>query len=167
METADIILNHKQINSKIKRLAWQIYENNMDEPVLWLAGIDERGMYVAELLKKELSSISNQELRLVNILVDRKNFEPAFYSEFDTDDLKDAVFIVIDDVLNTGKTMFSAMLPLVRRQVAKIQVAVLASRNHRLFPVRADFVGISMATTLQEHLDFDNSNAENLILQLS
>ena len=167
MGTADIILNHRQISSKLVRLAWQIYENNMDEQVLWLAGIDERGMYMAELLKKELAVIGHQDLRLINILVDRKNFEPSLYSDYAVDDLKNAVIIVVDDVLNTGKTMFSAMLPLVQRQVSKIQVAVLASRNHRLFPVRADFVGISMATTLQEHLSFDNSNPADLTLTLS
>jgi pyrimidine operon attenuation protein/uracil phosphoribosyltransferase len=59
------------------------------------------------------------------------------------------------------------MLPMLQHQVAKIQVAVLASRSHRLFPVRADFVGISMATTLQEHLNFDNSNPADLKLTLS
>ncbi|MCC6818171.1 MAG: phosphoribosyltransferase [Bacteroidia bacterium] len=167
METADIILNHRQIKSKIVRLAWQIYENNMDESVLWIAGIDERGMHIAEMIQYELSLISNQELRLLNIVIDRKNFEPAFYSDFEIEVMKDAVVIVVDDVLNSGKTMFSAMLPLIRRQVVKIQVAVLASRSHRLFPVKADFVGISMATTLQEHLNFDNSNPDNLNLTLS
>lgn len=165
--TSDIILNHRQISSKITRLAWQIYENNMDETVLWIAGIDERGMYIAEMVKNELSKISSQELRLINIVIDRKNFEPNYFSEFDIAELKNSVLILVDDVLNSGKTIFSAMLPLVQRQVAKIQVAVLAARSHRLYPVRADFVGISMATTLQEHLDFDNSNPEDLKLFLS
>lgn len=165
--TSDIILNHRQISSKITRLAWQIYENNMDETVLWIAGIDERGMYIAEMVKNELSKISSQELRLINIVIDRKNFEPNYFSEFDIAELKNSVLILVDDVLNSGKTIFSAMLPLVQRQVAKIQVAVLAARSHRLYPVRADFVGISMATTLHEHLDFDNSNPEDLKLFLS
>lgn len=167
METADIILNHRQIKSKIIRLAWQIYENNMDEQVLWIAGIDERGMHIAEMIKDELSRISAQELRLMNIVIDRKNFEPTYFSEFDVENLKDGVVIVVDDVLNSGKTIFSALLPLVRRQAAKIQVAVLASRSHRLFPVKADFVGISMATTLQEHLNYDNASLEDLKLTLS
>ncbi len=165
--TTDIILNHRQITSKIKRLAWQIYENNMDESVLWIAGIDVRGMVIAELIKNELSAISHQELKLVNIIIDRKNFEPNYFMEEDPSSLKDGVVIVIDDVLNSGKTIFSAMMPLLRYQVAKIQVAVLASRSHRLYPVRADFVGISMATTLQEHLSFDNSNPQDLQLKLS
>lgn len=165
--TTDIILNHRQITSKIKRLAWQIYENNMDESVLWIAGIDVRGMVIAELIKAELALISPQELRLINVVIDRKNFEPNYFMDNDTIDLKDGVVIVIDDVLNSGKTIFSAMMPLLRYQVSKIQVAVLASRSHRMFPVRADFVGISMATTLHEHLSFDNSNPADMQLKLS
>jgi pyrimidine operon attenuation protein/uracil phosphoribosyltransferase len=165
--STDLILNHRQITSKITRLAWQIYENNMDETVLWIAGIDKRGMDIADLIIAELSKISHQELRIMNIVIDRKNFEPNFFSDHSLSDLKDAVVIVVDDVLNSGKTIFSAMLPMLQHQVAKIQVAVLASRSHRLFPVRADFVGISMATTLQEHLNFDNINPQDLKLTLS
>lgn len=165
--STDLILNHRQITSKITRLAWQIYENNMDEPTLWIAGIDQRGMDIAELIKTELSKISQQQIRVMNIVIDRKNFEPNFFSDHSLSDLKDAVVIVVDDVLNSGKTIFSAMLPMLQHQVAKIQVAVLASRSHRLFPVKADFVGISMATTLQEHLNFDNSDSTDLKLTLS
>ena len=165
--STDLILNHRQITSKITRLAWQIYENNMDETVLWIAGIDKRGMDLADLILAELSKISHQEIRVMNIVIDRKNFEPNFFSDHALSELKDAVVIVVDDVLNSGKTIFSAMLPMLQHQVAKIQVAVLASRSHRMFPVRADFVGISMATTLQEHLNFDNVNPQDLKLTLS
>jgi pyrimidine operon attenuation protein/uracil phosphoribosyltransferase len=165
--STDLILNHRQITSKITRLAWQIYENNMDETVLWIAGIDKRGMDIADLIIAELSKISHQELRIMNIVIDRKNFEPNFFTDHALTELKDAVVIVVDDVLNSGKTIFSAMLPMLQHQVAKIQVAVLASRSHRMFPVRADFVGISMATTLQEHLNFDNINPQDLKLTLS
>jgi pyrimidine operon attenuation protein/uracil phosphoribosyltransferase len=160
------ILNHRQIASKIKRLAWQIYENNMDESTLWIAGMDQRGQYIAEKIIRELSQISPQAIRHIHVMIDRNTFEPTYITDHHMEDLKDGVLILIDDVLNTGKTMISAMLPLVQKQVRKIQVVVLASRSHRLFPVKADYVGISMATTMQEHLLFDNADENDLKLVL-
>lgn len=162
-----LILNHRQLAYKIKRLAWQIYENNMDEPVLWIAGIDARGMYIANRIAHELSGIGGQDLKILSIKINRQTFEADYTSEHDLGGLRDATVILVDDVLNSGKTIISAMLPLVAKQVKKIQVVVLASRSHRKFPVKADYVGISMATTLQEHLSFDNSDEQNLKLFLN
>ncbi len=161
------ILNHRQIANKLTRLAWQIYENNMDETVLWIGGIDERGIYLAEKIAAQLSSISTQKIQMMKVSIDRQSFEPTYMSDQQVEELKDGVLILVDDVLNTGKTIISAMLPLVGRKVRSIQVAVLASRSHRMFPVKADYVGISMATTLQEHLLFDNSDEGDLKLVLT
>jgi pyrimidine operon attenuation protein/uracil phosphoribosyltransferase len=162
-----MVLNHQQIASKLKRLAWQIFENNMDEQVLWIAGIDKRGIYLAEIIASELARISPQKINSMKVLIDRQSFEPTYVSDHHIDEMKDGVLVLVDDVLNTGKTIISAMLPLIPKQVRSIQVAVLASRSHRMFPVRADYVGISMATTLQEHLLFDNSNEGDLKLVLT
>jgi pyrimidine operon attenuation protein/uracil phosphoribosyltransferase len=161
------ILNHHQISNKLTRLAWQIYENNMDEKVLWVAGIDKRGIYLAEKIAAELSRISSQKINMLRVMIDRQSFEPTYISDHHIEELKDGALILVDDVLNTGKTIISAMLPLIPKQVRSIQVAVLASRSHRMFPIRADYVGISMATTLQEHLLFDNSDEGNLKLELT
>lgn len=162
-----LILNHRQLAYKIKRLAWQIYENNMDEATLWIAGIDARGMYIAGRIADELSVIGGQELKILSIQINRQTFEADYTSQHHLDGLKDETVILVDDVLNSGKTIVSAMMPLVSRQAKKIQVVVLASRSHRKFPVKADYVGISMATTLQEHLSFDNSDEQNLKLFLN
>lgn len=167
MMTSDIVLNHQQIKDKIKRLAWQIYENNMDARFIWVAGIDDRGNFLAGLISDELKKICDKEIKSLHLVIDRLNYEPSFFSEFDLSELKDSDVVLVDDVLNTGKTICGAMLPLFRRQVAKLQLAVLASRNHRLYPVQPDFVGISMATTLQEHLRFDMSDVDNLSLSLT
>jgi pyrimidine operon attenuation protein/uracil phosphoribosyltransferase len=167
MSQSAIILNHKQITHKIKRLAWQIYEDNMESNLLYIAGVDNRGMYLAEQIASELRLISDLKVELINIVIDRNNFEPSFFSECNMADIKEQSLVVVDDVLNTGKTLISAFLPLLQRQVAKIRIAVLASRSYRAFPVNADFVGISMATTLQEHLLFDDSNPQDLKLILN
>jgi pyrimidine operon attenuation protein / uracil phosphoribosyltransferase len=161
------ILDHRQIGNKLKRLAWQIYENNMDETTLWIAGIDKRGIYLSEKIAAELAQISPQKINMMKVLIDRQSFEPTYMSDHHIEELKDGVLILVDDVLNTGKTIVSAMLPLVAKQVKRIHVVVLASRSHRMFPVKADYVGISMATTLQEHLLFDNANENDLKLVLT
>lgn len=166
-QSSDIILNHKQISHKLTRLAWQVYENNMDEAVIWIAGIDQRGMYIANRIANELAKISEQKIQIMQIELDPSSLEPSYHSSDSMDNLNNETIILVDDVLNTGKTLMMAMMPLVSKKVRKIQVAVLASRSHRMYPIRADFVGISMATTLQEHLNFDNSNETDLKLILN
>lgn len=166
-QSSDIILNHKQISHKLTRLAWQVYENNMDEAVIWIAGIDQRGMYIANRIANELAKISEQKIQIMQIKLDPSSLEPSYHSSDSMDNLNNETIILVDDVLNTGKTLMMAMMPLVSKKVRKIQVAVLASRSHRMYPIRADFVGISMATTLQEHLNFDNSNEADLKLILN
>ena len=166
-QSSDIILNHKQISHKLTRLAWQVYENNMDEAVIWIAGIDQRGMYIANRIANELAKISEQKIQIMQIELDPSCLEPSYHSSDSMDNLNNETIILVDDVLNTGKTLMMAMMPLVSKKVRKIQVAVLASRSHRMYPIRADFVGISMATTLQEHLNFDNSNEADLKLILN
>ncbi len=165
-QTPTLILTHAQIVNKLKRLAWQIYENNMDERKLWIAGIDARGQYIAKQIVNELKQISGQNICHLDIQLDRQTFEPKFITNDDFDDLENAVVVIVDDVMNSGKTIVSSFLPFINRHVKKIEVAVLASRSHRLYPVRADYVGISMATTMQEHLRFDNADADSLRLIL-
>jgi pyrimidine operon attenuation protein/uracil phosphoribosyltransferase len=166
-QSSDIILNHQQISHKLTRLAWQVYENNMDEAVIWIAGIDQRGMYIAKIIASELAKISEQKIQIMQIELDSVTLEPSYQSDCSMDNLSHETIVLVDDVLNTGKTLMMAMMPLVSKKVRKIQVAVLASRSHRLYPIRADFVGTSMATTLQEHLNFDNSDEADLKLILN
>lgn len=166
-QSFNTILNHKQISHKLTRLAWQVFENNMDESVIWIAGIDHRGAYIAKRIADELAKISNQSIQMMHVQLDPVSLQANYSSNASMDNLKNETIVLVDDVLNTGKTMMMAMMPLLSKNVRKIQVAVLASRSHRMYPVRADFVGISMATTLQEHLNFDNSDEADLKLTLN
>lgn len=166
-QSSTVILTHNQITNKLKRLAWQIFENNMDEERLWIAGIDERGQFIAQQIINELHQInSDLPLSRLDIRMDRNTFEPQFITDDDFEDLENAAIVIVDDVLNSGKTIVSSFLPLLSRKVKRVEVAVLASRSHRLYPIKADYVGISMATTLLEHLHFDNSDPQNLKLIL-
>ncbi len=160
------ILNHSQISHKIKRLAWQMYENNMETTEIWIAGIDERGGFLANLIANELKQIGTLDVKQFSIQLNRENYEPLFISEHSLDNLANKTVVIVDDVLNSGKTIMCCLLPLLEKKVSKIEVAVLASRSHKKFPIKADYVGISMATTLQEHLLFDNTNPQDLKMVL-
>ncbi len=160
-----IILNHEQILRKIKRLAWQIFENNMELSNVFIGGIDQRGQFIAHLIANELKSISNFESIEFNVELNRETFEPTF--SIDINQFQNQRVIIVDDVMNSGKTTLHCLIPIVKSGAAKLELLVLASRSHRKYPIKPDYVGISMATTIQEHLLFDISNKDNITLTLS
>jgi pyrimidine operon attenuation protein/uracil phosphoribosyltransferase len=156
------LLSDFQIRQKLKRMAYQIVENNMQSEVLFIGGIGERGGYIAELLCKELTSINNLKLTKFDIKVTEGNI---IFSR----DLKDLVgksLILVDDVLNTGKTLMQVLVEVSNFAPDKIETCFLAQRSHRKYPVKGDYVGISLATTFQEHIYFDASDKEKLRVYL-
>ena len=144
------ILDQAIAEKKLHRMALEIAENNMDEKSIILAGIRESGSVVAKCIQQILSGISNLQAELISIDLDkRKPKEVTLSSKMD---FNDKVIIVIDDVANSGKTLLYAMKPFLDFQPKKIQALVLVARSHNSFPVYPDYVGISIATTLQEHI---------------
>jgi pyrimidine operon attenuation protein/uracil phosphoribosyltransferase len=144
------ILDAEMVLRKLKRLAFEIAERNYDEHQLFFAGIRESGYQMAELLAKEVMEISNIHVELVAIILDKKfpveislNREIGFNNQS---------IVIIDDVANSGKTMAYALKPFLAYQPKKIQTLVLVERTHKTFPVQADYVGLSVATTLEEHI---------------
>jgi pyrimidine operon attenuation protein/uracil phosphoribosyltransferase len=149
------VLNHATIEKMIKRMAYQIYENNFGEKYLTIVGVSSRGFELAKIIKGELDKISNLKSELVEISIDKNNpsaettvLNPANFN------IKGTVLIV-DDVLNTGKTLVYAALPFVNVKTLKLQIAVLVDRNHRKFPVSADYTGTKLNTTFQEHVSIE------------
>lgn len=150
-----LVLNNDQIQKKIHRLAFQIYESFLEEKELVIAGINGNGYELAKILCQELQAISPIHCILVEILIDKQQPSAAGTQLKQGDAiLRDKPVLIVDDVLNTGKTMVYAVSAFIREGSSLIRTAVLADRNHKNFPIAADFVGISMATTLQEHLNF-------------
>lgn len=148
------ILNDAQVKQILKRLAYQVYENNFNEKELVIAGIEGRGVQVATMLCAELESISKIRLLTTDIVMDKSNPAGKQIVLSNTSlDVKDKVVIVADDVLNTGKTLLYSLIPLVKDKARKIQTLVLVDRNHKSFPVSADYIGTALSTTLQEHIE--------------
>jgi pyrimidine operon attenuation protein / uracil phosphoribosyltransferase len=148
------ILNDRKIRQKIRRLAYEILENNYEEAEIILAGINNNGMSFARLLFDQLSSITKQQLTLTHILLNPANpLESEVRIDLPAPSLQGKVIIVVDDVANTGRTIFYACKPLLETLPKKIEVAVMVDRTHKSFPVKVDYFGLSLATTLLENID--------------
>ena len=148
------ILDERQIKQKIKRLAIQILENNIDEPEIILAGINNNGMGFAKMIYKHLSKLSEAKITLTSIRLSPANpLESEVLIDMPLDDIKQKTIIIIDDVANTGRTIFYAMKPLFNILPKKVEVAVLVDRKHKSFPILVDYVGLSLATTMKESID--------------
>jgi len=143
------ILSKEVVEKKLHRMAFEILENNIDEKEIILAGIRESGSVVAKVIQKMLGEISAIKTELITITLDKN--EPTNVSLSKTFGFNGKVIVVIDDVSNSGKTLLYALKPFIDSHPKKIQTLVLVERTHTSFPVRPDYVGLSIATTLQEH----------------
>lgn len=148
------ILNDRQIAQKVKRLAIEILEHNFGEEELILAGINNNGMVFSELLLQELTKISNMPITVTRIKLNPANpLASDIILEMPPEAVKDKVLIIVDDVANTGRTIFYAIKPILEVLPKKVEVAVLIDRSHKSFPIRVDYYGLSLATTLKNNID--------------
>jgi pyrimidine operon attenuation protein/uracil phosphoribosyltransferase len=158
---SNLILNKKQTQQKIKRIAFEIYEQNFRLKEIIIAGIFDKGYLFAQLLEKELTEISKIKVMLVKVTVDKASpLQSEIKLDVDIKQLKNKTIILTDDVLNTGRTLAYSLKPFLNIEASKLQTAVIVDRNHKLFPVSADYVGYSMATTLKESIEVDFSKSK-------
>ncbi len=150
--TNNIILNYNEINHKIRRIAFQIYESNVNETEVVLAGIDSNGYILAKKLKNVLQKISPIKPVLCKVSIDKKQPWAAIKTSITTEDYKHKSLVLIDDVLNSGTTLIYGVKHFLDVPLKQFKTAVLINRNHKKYPVKADFKGISLSTSLQEHV---------------
>lgn len=144
------ILSGEVANKKLRRMAYEILEHNADEKGIILAGIREHGSVIAKCIQKILAEISELRTELISLSLDKK--KPADVQLEPHVNLNDKVVILVDDVSNSGRTLTYALKPFLQSHPKKIQTLVLVERRHTAFPVQPDYVGLSVATTLQEHI---------------
>lgn len=144
------ILNRDAARRTLRRMAFEIAEANADEPGLVIAGIEGNGALLAQNLVAELQQIIQTPIRFITIGIDKR--EPLQVTISENRNWNGAVIIVVDDVSNTGKTLLYALKPFLLFQPKKIQTLVLVERSHKLFSIQPDYVGLSLSTTLQEHI---------------
>jgi len=155
------VLNHKQVGQKITRMAFEIYERNLHASGgMVVAGITGMGTILAHLLATELRRISPLQVEEVEVLLDKQAVTATDVQLSSPIALKGKTIILVDDVLNTGKTLVYALKPFLEHEVEKMEIAVLVNRSHGLFPVKPDYTGFELATTFTEHIrvDFSGNN---------
>ncbi len=157
---SDVILDHTKIEHIIRRIAYQIYESNADESEVILAGIYENGYVFAQKIKKVLEKISPLQVGLCKVTMNKKQPIDNVTSEMAPEDFKDKSIVVIDDVLHSGSTLIYGVNYFLQMPLKRIKTVVLIDRSHKQFPVKADFKGISLSTSLNESVKviFEKNN---------
>ncbi|QEC54809.1 phosphoribosyltransferase family protein [Flavisolibacter ginsenosidimutans] len=155
-QTRTMILDEDGVKRKIKRMALEIAEQNAGEKEIVLAGIVGNGETVARCVAAELKNLASIATTLITVQLNKRNL-----AEVDIEPnlaLANKIIIIADDVANTGKTMLYALKPFLNSSPKKIQTLVLVERSHKLFPVHTDYTGLSIATTLQEHITVERED---------
>ena len=157
-----LILSNRQIQQRIDRIAYQIYENNYQEKEIIVAGIAKNGYILAERISEKLSEISPIKVKLAQIALNKKEpLSGKVKVNISEKEMKGKVVIVVDDVLESGRTMIYGIDPFLKSSVKRLTTVVLVDRAHHSYPIKADFVGISLATTMQEHIDVELNGGKN------
>ncbi len=161
------LLDQRQIKQKIKRLAYEILEHNYKEKELIFVGINNTGTRFAQMLVSELSTLTEMKLSQTRLQINpAAPLDSEIVIEKPLSELKNKVVILVDDVANTGRTLFYAFKPLLEILPKKIEVAVLIDRKHKSFPVKVDYKGMTLATTFDENIDVKIEQSENQAVYL-
>ena len=159
------ILDKAQLDQKVNRLAWEIYEKNYNEKELIIAGIESRGVDLALRISDAINNISDINVVTSKISIDKRNpLSSEVKISLNPSDYKGKVIILVDDVLNSGRTLMYASKELLSVSLSKLSIAVLVHRNHSSYPIHADFVGLSLSTTLQDHVNVVFGKQEGVYL---
>lgn len=149
----NLILDAAQVKHKIRRMAFEIYENNFKEKSLVIAGIDGQGYVLAKLLAKEVEAVAEIEVSLVKVSLDKLAPQQGEVTlDCDIKSVKKKCIIMVDDVLNTGRTLAYGLKPFLDTEVKKIETAVLVNRSHTLFPIYPQYTGYELSTTIKDHV---------------
>jgi len=150
------ILSHVQIQHKIRRIAYQIYETNVSEKKIIIAGIVGGGLLFAKKLQAVLEDITTAEIVLCKVMMDKKNpIKSGVTMSIPESEYRNKSVVLVDDVLNSGTTLIYGVHHFLKTPLKQLKTAVLVNRNHKKYPVKADFKGISLSTSLQEHVQVE------------
>lgn len=147
------ILDKIQLQQKVNRLAWQIFERNYTENEIVIVGVETRGVELSLRISQVLQNISNMKIINANVSLNKDNpYSSKIVCNLSSVEIKDKVVILVDDVLNSGKTLMYAVSEFLSVPLINLSTLVLINRNHNRYPIKADFEGMSLSTTLNEHI---------------
>ncbi|APA90868.1 phosphoribosyltransferase family protein [Myroides odoratimimus] len=150
--TKKIILTKEQIKFTTKRIAYQIYETYIDEDEIVIAGVANSGYTFAQKISEALQEISSIKVILCEVRIDKQNPINPIETSLESTVYTDKCVVLVDDVLNSGATLIYGVKHFLEVPLKKLKTAVLVDRNHKKYPVKADFKGISLSTSLLEHI---------------
>ena len=154
MSTKSKILDINQVDQKLKRMAWQVYEQNIAEKEIIIVGVSERGLILAKKIAGYIEEISNIKMKIFNLELDKDiPYNKKVSINLGEKEYVDKVVILVDDVLNSGKTLMYAAKHFLTNELTCLSIMVLVDRNHNRYPIKADYIGLSLATTLQEYIN--------------
>ena len=147
------MLNHQQITQRINRIAWQIFEDNSEEKEIFIIGIRSNGYILAQKIQKAVKEICDLKVHLLDLQIDKQRQENDKVTiSGSPEDWSGKSIILVDDVLNSGKTLIYSMKAILNTDTRKIRTVLLVDRDHRRYPIMTDFVGMTLSTTFQEHV---------------
>lgn len=153
-----LILDKEQIDSKLQRMAYEVWEHNSNETAVTLIGVETTGMTVAQSLANRIRKISPLQVDVLSVRMNKRN--PLADNITIDADLTNKSVVLVDDVSNSGKTLLYALRPVLDYNTSKILVAVLVERKHKAYPLSPDIVGHTVSTTLQEHIEVEATDGE-------
>lgn len=151
-----LVLNERQINQKLDRIAYEIVENNFEDEQIFLVGIKGNGYEIAKELGKRLEKIGEQKINVSELTIDKKKpLEHDITTSIPLENFDHQTIVLIDDVINSGRTMQYALIKLLERPTKRVKTVALVDRKHRSFPIRCDYVGLTLSTTLKDRIEVE------------
>lgn len=163
--TRTLVMNPKQVGQRLNRLAWQVYENCYNEKEIVVAGIAGNGFRIAKRIAALLGEISPLAVTLCEVNISKDSpLDGKASITLDVNELEGKTVIVVDDVSNSGRTLMYGVKLFLESPVKSLLTLVLVDRDHTRYPVKTNFVGLSLATTMQEHISVViNENGEDAV----
>ncbi|MDC0923340.1 phosphoribosyltransferase family protein [Flavobacteriaceae bacterium] len=144
----NLILNNSDIENKIQRISLEILEDNIDQSKIILFGISDNGKLISQKLIDHINKISDIKIVLIDVIIN--NGSISYNSKFD---LLNESIIIVGDVSQTGKTLQMVISDLMLYNPSKIKTSVIINRDQTMFPVKIDYSGLSLSTSVNEHVD--------------
>ena len=159
------ILDYHLVKKKIRRISLQIIESNSIDDEIIIAGIENNGYLIAKKIYNEIKKISDKKIQLCNIKIDKKNPRKEITVSLVEEQYENKSVVIVDDVLNSGSTLMYAVKYFLDTKLKKLKTAVLVDRNHKNYPIKADYKGLSLSTSIQNHVEVSiNDNEINAYL---
>lgn len=165
INSQNIILDCFDVENKIKRISLEVIEDNIDQKKLIFFGVSKNGKIIAKKIIDFINQNSKIESELVGVEINsNSNRGLAFDKEFKADSLS---LVIVSDVSQSARTLQLIISNLMLENPFKIKTAGMVNRDHSLFPVKINFSGLNLSTSVNEHVDVEVNKDEEFTVYLN